>query len=156
MKQTRIRFLLLLALLAGVLGWVVAQIWPVLSGQELIVPMIAPISMWMFTLTLVAWSASLWRRLPPKVSYVLVDPHITMRSAALALTSSRIGALVFGFYFGIFLYNLLLLNSSASKVCIKLSIATALAGCLLVVVALWLEKICRIDATSNDVEQSPN
>ena len=73
-----------------------------------------------------------------------MHPLVAARTAALAMSASRVGAIAFGFYVGVFLSNALATDSTAGSDRIKLSAVTAIASLLTVIVALWLEKICRI------------
>jgi uncharacterized membrane protein required for colicin V production len=66
------------------------------------------------------------------------------------MSASRVGALAFGFYVGVFLANVVADYSSAGTDRIRISAITALASLLTAAVALWLERICLLKEPPND------
>jgi hypothetical protein len=60
--------------------------------------------------------------------------------------------LAFGFYLGVLLANLAAEYSSAGTNRIQISTVTAIASLLTAIVALWLERICRIKEPPADTD----
>jgi hypothetical protein len=73
-----------------------------------------------------------------------LEPVVAARSAALALSSSRVGSIALGFYGGVLLLNALTLDTEASHRCVRITSATVVASFVVLVVGLWLERICRL------------
>lgn len=143
-QQTKISLLVALAVLATAVGWSLAQLWPTWFGQGLPVSGGSALTMILVFITLLVWTLMTRARLAPDAKVNRLHPLVAARTAALAMAASRVGAIAFGFYVGVFLSNVLATESSAGTDRIKLSAVTAVASLLTVVVALWLEKICRI------------
>jgi hypothetical protein len=108
--------------------------------------------------TLLLWTVMTRARLKPGATLNRLHPIVAARSAALAMAASRVGSLAFGFYVGVLLANIAADYSSAGTDRIRISAATAIASLLTAVVALWLERICRVkeppskgDRRNNDV-----
>ena len=66
------------------------------------------------------------------------------RTAALAMAASRAGSLVAGFYAGVALASLPHRDTPAGLTTTWTSAASTLGAVVLVVVALWLEYMCRL------------
>jgi hypothetical protein len=143
-QQTKISLLIALAVLAASIGWSLAQLWPTWFSQGLPVPVGSALTMVLVFITLLVWTLMTRARLSPEAKVNRLHPLVAARTAALAMSASRVGAIGFGFYVGVFLSNVLASDSSAGSDRIKLSAVTAIASFATVVVALWLEKICRI------------
>jgi hypothetical protein len=144
MQQTKISILALLAILAAAVGWSLAQLWPKFVGQGMPVSIGSAIAMILVFVTLLIWTLMTRARLKPGVRINRLHPIVAARTAALAMSASRVGSLAFGFYVGVFLANVAAAYSSAGADRIQISAVTAIASFLTAIVALWLERICRI------------
>lgn len=144
MQQTKISMLAVLAVLAAAVGWSFAQLWPTIFGQGMPVSAGSAIAMIMVFITLLIWTLMTRARLKPGATINRLHPIVAARTAALAMSASRVGSLAFGFYVGVFLSNVVADYSSAGTDRIRISAITALASFLTAAVAIWLERICRI------------
>ena len=143
-QQTKISMLSVLAILSAAVGWSIAQLWPTFFEQGMPVSMGSAIAMILVFVTLLIWTLMTRVRLKPGASVNRLHPIVAARTAALALSASRVGSLAFGFYAGVFLANVAADYSSAGTDRIQISAVTSIASLLTVIVALWLERICQI------------
>ena len=157
-QQTKIGNLSLLAVLSSAVGWSIANLWPTFFGQGMPVSLGSAFAMVLVFVTLLLWTVMTRARLKPGTTLNRLHPIVAARSAALAMAASRVGSLAFGFYVGVLLVNIAADYSSAGTDRIRISAATAIASLLTAVVALWLERICRVkeppsngDRRNNDV-----
>jgi hypothetical protein len=102
------------------------------------------IAMVLVFVTLLIWTLMTRARLKPGATLNRLHPIVAARTAALAMSASRVGSLAFGFYVGVFLANIVAGYSSAGTDRIRISVVTAVASLLTAAVALWLERICQI------------
>jgi len=144
MQQTKISMLAVLAILAAAVGWSFAQLWPTFFDQGMPVSVGSAIAMVLVFLTLLIWTLMTRARLKPGATLNRIHPIVAARTAALAMSASRVGSLAFGFYVGVFLANIAADYSSAGADRIQISAVTAIASLLTAAVALWLERICQI------------
>lgn len=144
MQQTKVTMLAVLAILAAAVGWSFAQLWPTIFGQGMPVATGSAIAMILVFITLLIWTLMTRARLKPGTTLNRLHPLVAARTAALAMSASRVGALAFGFYVGVFLANIAADYSSAGTDRIRISAITAIASLLTAAVALWLERICRL------------
>jgi len=144
MQPTKISMLAVLAILAAAVGWSFAQLWPTFFGQGMPVSIGSAIAMILVFLTLLIWTLMTRARLKPGATINRLHPIVAARTAALAMSASRVGALAFGFYVGVFLANIAADYSSAGSDRIRISAITSIASLLTAAVALWLERICQI------------
>jgi hypothetical protein len=150
MQQTKISMLIVLAILAAAVGWSIAQLWPTFFSQGMPVSIGSAIAMILVCVTLLIWTLMTRARLKPGATINRLHPIVAARTAALAMSASRVGALAFGFYVGVFLANVVADYSSAGTDRIRISAVTAIASLLTAVVALWLERICLLKEPPND------
>jgi hypothetical protein len=143
-QQTKISMLSVLAILSAAVGWSIAQLWPTFFEQGMPVSMGSAIAMILVFVTLLIWTLMTRARLKPGASVNRLHPIVAARTAALALSASRVGSLAFGFYAGVLLANVAADYSSAGTDRIQISAVTSIASLLTVIVALWLERICQI------------
>ena len=101
MTPTRLRLLALIAVVAGVVGWVLATIADSIFERYLPVPWSAALAMWLLAVGLGMWGLIVRPRLQRKPGTEPLPPFVAARTAALALAASRVGAGVFGFYLGV-------------------------------------------------------
>jgi uncharacterized membrane protein required for colicin V production len=144
MQQTKISMLAVLAILAAAVGWSFAQLWPTFFGQGMPVGIGSAIAMILVFVTLLIWTLMTRARLKPGATMNRLHPIVAARTAALAMSASRVGSLAFGFYVGVLLSNMVADYSSAGTDRIRISAMTAVASLLTAAVALWLERICQI------------
>jgi len=152
MQPTKISMLAVLAILAAAVGWSFAQLWPTFFGQGMPVSIGSAIAMILVFLTLLTWTLMTRARLKPGATINRLHPIVAARTAALAMSASRVGALAFGFYIGVFLANIAADYSSAGSDRIRISAITSIASLLTAAVALWLERICQIKEPPTDSE----
>lgn len=144
MQQTKISMLMVLAVLAAAVGWSVAQLWPTFFGQGMPVSIGSAFAMILVFVSLLVWTLMTRARLKPGATINRLHPIVAARTAALAMSASRVGSLVFGFYVGVLLANLAADFSSAGTDRIRISAVTATASLLTAIIAIWLERICRL------------
>ena len=144
MQQTKISMLVVLAILAAAVGWSFAQLWPTFFGQGMPVSLGSAIAMILVFISLLTWTLMTRARLKPDAKVNRLHPIVAARTAALAMSASRVGSLACGFYVGVLLANLAADYSSAGTDRIQISAVTAIARLLTAIVAVWLERICRL------------
>lgn len=136
--------LVVLAILAAAVGWSFAQLWPTFFGQGMPVSVGSAIAMILVFVSLLTWTLMTRARLKPDAKVNRLHPIVAARTAALAMSASRVGSLACGFYVGVLLANLAADYSSAGTDRIQISAVTAIASLLTAIVAVWLERICRL------------
>lgn len=144
LAQTRISFLAVLSFISGAIGWAVANIWPAVFSQAFATPWLTAITMWLIASALLIWTLLARKKIKPEKGNPKLDPLLAARSAALAMSASRVGALALGFYVGILIENLLFSDSPASDERALICGLTALASLVTIIFGLWLEHICRL------------
>ncbi len=154
MTPTRLRLLALIAVAAGVVGWVLATIADSIFERYLPVPWSAALAMWLLAVALGMWALIVRPRLQRKPGTEPLPPFVAARTAALALAASRVGAGVLGFYVGVALVFVGDLPVPAAESGAWASAATALGGVAITAIALWLERMCRITDDDGDDEAS--
>ncbi len=145
MAPTRTRLLLLISISCLVLAWSVAALVDSLAGRYLPFPGTAAGAIWLLALALGMWSWIVRPRLLRKPGVEPLAPEVAARTVALALAGSRVGAGVFGCYAGFGLF--LLPDASAvdaARSGLVVCAFSALGGVALAIVALWLERMCRL------------
>lgn len=143
MKPTSLRLLAWLAVIAAALGWGLAN-WVDDMGRLISVPWLAPVTLWLFALTILWWARGTRARLDPNSGRPRMDPLVAARTAALALAGSRTGAIVFGLYAGIALRLISETAISAGRQGLLIAGLAALGALALAGASLYLERICRV------------
>ena len=159
MKPTRKRDLLLLALFASFVGATIERAYLSLTG------MIVPLSAWtpgavfMMTVALAIWAVTVRRRLmhlvrarhekqAPGTPFVMKEqplhPIVAARTVALAFAASRAGALLAGLYAGMAILLLRHWGTPDVEWRFVLAVITSVLSIVLIVVALWLERMCKL------------
>lgn len=110
------------------------------------VPWTAPATLAILALALAFWALGMRRRLRDGQ----VDPFVAARTAALAMAASRTGAIASGVYAGFLVWFVGQWWIEASRGRGIASAVAVVAGILVVVAALWLERICRIKGDGDD------
>ncbi|AHH93743.1 DUF3180 domain-containing protein [Kutzneria viridogrisea] len=144
MKFTRIRDLVAVAIIAGVLAWVgLRSLYSVLPT----LPKLAAIT---FGVLAVVEAIFAWQ-LRARIAEGKVQPLTAARAVALAKASSLVGALMFGVWGGVAAY---LLPQAATVTAAANDSVTAVIGligsAMLVGAALWLEQCCRTPDPPHD------
>ena len=155
-QETKVGSLILLAVLSAAVGWSVANLWPTFFGQGMPVSIGSAIAMILVFITLLLWTLMTRARLKPGAPMNRLHPIVAARSAALAMAASRVGSLALGFYAGVLLANLAADYSSAGADRIQISAVTATASLLTAIVALWLERICRVKEPPSNSDRRDN
>lgn len=147
-----------MAVLAGATGWSIARLWPTWTYTEMPVPVLTPILLSTFAGGLFSITLKVRSRLKDPAGRRELHPVFSTRTAALALAASRTGAVAMGFYAGVYLVNVLTLDSEASRTAAGNASPTVLVSAVIVALALWLERMCRLPndthtETSTNVKQ---
>ncbi len=138
------RLLLAIAAVLAAIGWGVTRLVDAYAGRSLPVPWTAPAVMVVLAIALALWARGTRDRLAGKPGTKRIEPLVAARSAALAMAASRTGAVVGGFYAGVAIALAPMWDVPYVRERILVSLA-ALGGAVLVVLgALWLERICRL------------
>ena len=155
---TRIRMLVLVAVIAAVTGWALTHIIDSLTGRAISVPWLASTCMWTLTVGLGIWTLLARPRLPrrdkvtgrPARPANPLPPLVAARTVALAMAASRVGAVVLGFYLGVAVGGLSKLSTEAGHASVVGGAVTAGAALVFTIIAVWLERLCRLPNDSDD------
>lgn len=150
MQPTRMRLLLLIAVIAAVLGWAAATMADALVGRYLPLPWSAAAAVWLMAVALAMWAWIVRPRLLRRPGTLPLPPYVAARTAALALAASRVGAGVTGVYAGVLVGLLSSLHIPAAQTGAWTAGVTALGGIAVTAAALWLERLCRIRDDDDD------
>ena len=170
MKSTKVVPLIALAAIGLAFGWVAVTLVDRFAGRILSVPWLAPATLWLLALAVLAWAVisrpSLMdpddragSRMRPATVTVAparrpvrkrMPPLVAARTAALAMAASRTGAVIGGFYLGIALALIRVIGTATGASSLSAAGASVLACVLLVVAALWLESMCRLRDRGDD------
>ncbi|MBA0053071.1 DUF3180 family protein [Streptomyces sp. AJS327] len=159
MKELRIRALLGLFLVAGVLSWAAARLWDTL-GTLPGVPVAAPVVLAAIAAVLLATALSLRSRLKAQREREPgakgVDPLMAARAALFAQASALVAALVAGMYGGTGVYLLLEGSNAPARGDQTLYAGlSVLAGAGVVAAAVFLERICKLPEDGDDDSTPP-
>lgn len=146
MTPTSVRLLATLVVVSAVAGWVVADLVDQGLGRTVPVPWTAAATLLILAVALFFWAIGTRRKLRDGHA----DPFVSARTAALAMAASRTGAVATGVYLGFLIWFAGHWWMEAARARGYASAAAVVAGLLMVLAALWLERICRI--TSEDDE----
>lgn len=159
MTPTRKRLLFAIAGIAVLCGVTSARAYLSLTTMFLSVRASTPVAMAVMCWALFWWTLLVRRRLMHiarakheaaktgtqfRMQEKPLEPLVAARTVALAFASSRVGSYLCGFYLGIALTYLGHLNVIDVRWSMILALATAIFSFLLVVVALWLERSCKL------------
>jgi hypothetical protein len=144
MRTTRVTTLVATAVVAVAVGWSGARVLAGLSGTAPRVPRGAPFAMVFLAAVLVTGALVMRRRVHHRRETTpLVSPDLAVRLLVLAKASSLVGAAVTGAYIGLAIYHLGALSIPLRRTEAVVAGFTALAGLVVIVTALWLERECR-------------
>lgn len=155
-RQLRIRVLVGLFAVAGVVSWAGARLWDTL-GSLPSVPVAAPIVLALIAVVLTATALSLRSRLRAqrerRPGAKGVDPLVAARALVFGQASALVAALVSGMYGGVGVFLLMeQLDVPARKDQAIYAGASVLAGAAVVAAAFFLERVCKLpedDDTGN-------
>jgi len=143
-KPTKIRMLLAVAVVAGLLSWSLARAWAARSGTVPQVPWSAAVVIGVFAAAVLAAAAFLRPRLRRRPGHRPLHPLVAARFAVLALASSRAGAALIGLYGGFAVSVLDDLDTDYRRRLAVVAGVCVAAGVLLTVAGLVLERVCRL------------
>ncbi|MCH9815300.1 MAG: DUF3180 domain-containing protein [Actinomycetia bacterium] len=152
MAPTRLNVLLLGALFAGLFGWALVRLTDSLAGRYVPVTWVAAIAVWLVAGALLWWILAARPRLQRRPGARSLSPQVATRTAALALASSRAGAIVAGAYAGVAVGFLPELNVPAGSSAAIAALVAALGGAAVAILGIWLERLCRIDSDDDGVQ----
>lgn len=152
---TRPRLLLILAVLATTAGWSITRLIDAFASRTLPIGPSAAVSMGALTLALLIWTLLARPRLLRRPGSTPMPPIVAARTAALALAASRTGALVLGCYAGIGMALVGRWSTDAGRRGALIAGLTALLALAFTVIALWLERLCRITDDSGARGSAP-
>jgi hypothetical protein len=153
-KELRIRVLVGVFAVAGVLSWAAARLWNAL-GTLPSVPVAAPVVLAIIATVLLATALSLRSRLKAQREREPgakgVDPMMAARAVLFGHASALVASLVAGIYGGVGVF-LLMDDSEAparqdQAIYAGLSVA---AGAAVVAAALFLQRVCRLPEDDDD------
>lgn len=144
MSTTRIRLLAAIAIVSAAAGWGFAAILDAIASRIVPVPWLAPATLWVLAVALLAWTLLSRPRLLRRPGSKPMPPLVAARTAALAMAASRTGSVVGGFYAGVLVGVLPSRSVPAGASSMWASGAAALGSVAVIAVALWLEHLCRI------------
>ena len=157
MKTTSIGLLVRIAFVSTLVGWLFDTSWQLLTGTLFRWAWGSWMAVLIADIAIISWAWSVRHRLPRKLvtdgkasvqrALAPLSPIIAARTAALALSGSRTGAAVGGFYFGCALYARF--DSSSATQHSTVSLLTMLMSIVMIVVSLWLEHRCQLPPNSD-------
>jgi hypothetical protein len=150
MTPTKVSTLGLFALVAFAGGYATAKLFDVAVNRNLPLPWSLPALMAILSLSIWLWARGTKARLEGRPGTKPIDPLIVARSAAIAMATSRTGALVGGFVVGVILallggWDVPYVREQIASA----ALATFFSGCA-VAAGLYLERICRVPPESTD------
>lgn len=146
MTPTSGRLLVTLVVVSAVAGWVVADLVDKALGRTVPVPWTAAATLAILAIALFFWALGTRRKLHDGHA----DPFVAARTAALAMAASRTGAVATGVYLGFLVWFAGNWWMEAARSRGFASAAAVAAGLLMVLAALWLERICRITSDGDE------
>jgi hypothetical protein len=160
-RPTRLSVLLLITGVTAVVAFAGIRVWDEYSELPG-VPVSAPITLSALATAVLATALALrnrlrqWRERRPGARHL--DPLVVARAAVLAKASSVVGSLFVGLYGGYGAYLLRDLELEPRRQRLVMCGLCVLAGLVLVVVALFLERVCRVPPPpkdEGDIERRP-
>ncbi|MFB7504257.1 DUF3180 domain-containing protein [Streptomyces broussonetiae] len=147
MRELRIRLLVGVFVVAGVLSWAGARLWNSV-GTLPSVPLAAPIVLALIAVVLVSTALSLRARLKAqrerRPGAKGVDPLMAARAVVFGQASALVAALVAGMYGGTGVFLLELLDIPARRDQAVYAGFSVVAGIAVIVAALFLERVCKL------------
>lgn len=141
---TKISMLVTLGAASSALGWSMNRLWPKWFNQSPSVPWLSAYMLVLMAIALLGWALHVRVRINPEPGKSRLDPLLAARTVALAMASSRVGSISSGFYLGFVVGSIVDFDSPAGRQRVIVSAIASLAAAGLVIVALWLERMCQI------------
>ncbi|MEV2216855.1 DUF3180 domain-containing protein [Streptomyces sp. NPDC050997] len=147
MRELRIRVLIGVFAVAGILSWAGARLWNSV-GTLPSVPLAAPIVLGLIAVVLLATALSIRARLKAqrerRPEAKGVDPMMAARAVVFGQASALVAALVSGMYGGTGVFLLESLDIPARRDQAIYAGFSVLAGIGVIVAAIFLERVCRL------------
>ncbi|MFJ5233362.1 DUF3180 domain-containing protein [Kitasatospora sp. NPDC088391] len=147
MKPLRLRLLLGITGITGLLSWGASRLWDTL-GTLPSVPRYAPYVLAAVAVVLLAVTLSLRSRLKAarerQRDAKRVDPLHAARALVLGQASALVSAVVTGIYAGTGAFLLGQLDNAARRSQAQTALFAVLAGAAVIAVGLWLQHVCRL------------
>ncbi|NUS76145.1 MAG: DUF3180 domain-containing protein [Streptomyces sp.] len=147
MRELRIRLLVGVFVVAGVLSWAGARLWASI-GTLPSVPLAAPIVLALIAVVLLSTALSIRARLKAqrerRPEAKGVDPLMAARAVVFGQASALVAALVAGMYGGTGVYLLESLDIPARRDQAIYAGFSVLAGIAVIAAAIFLERVCKL------------
>ncbi|NUQ95268.1 MAG: DUF3180 domain-containing protein [Streptomyces sp.] len=147
MRELRIRVLVGVFVVAGILSWAGARLWNSI-GTLPSVPLAAPVVLALIAVVLTATALSLRGRFKAqrerRPEAKGVDPLMAARAVVFGQASALVAALVAGMYGGTGVFLLELLDIPARRDQAIYAGFSVVAGIAVIVAAIFLERVCRL------------
>lgn len=147
MRELRIRVLVGVFVVAGVLSWAGARLWNSV-GTLPSVPLAAPIVLGLIAVVLLSTALSIRNRLKAqrerRPGAKGVDPLMAARAVVFGQASALVAALVAGMYGGTGVFLLELLDMPARRDQAIYAAFSVLAGFAVIAAAIFLERVCKL------------
>ena len=150
MTPTKISSLCVFAIVSGAVGYATAKIFDVLANRNLPLSWSLPALVGILALSIWLWTRGVASRLQGRPGTKPIDPLVVARSAAIAMATSRTGALVGGFVAGVIAALLGGWDVPYVREQIAAGAVTLVMSVLAVLAGLGLERACRVPPDSAD------
>lgn len=144
MKSTRILNLLWIFLIGASVGIFGPSIYENLTSRLIFIHLNTALAVFILNMTILFWGLNFRNRLKNRFKYQPVTAIVAARTTALAFAASRTGALLSGFYIGVAIFLIPALTNSANNQRLTNTLITAVFTLWLLLLGLWLEKICQV------------
>jgi hypothetical protein len=152
-RELRIRVLIGVFAVAGILSWAGARLWNSV-GTLPSVPLAAPIVLGLIAVVLLATALSIRARLKAqrerRPEAKGVDPLMAARAVVFGQASALVAALVSGMYGGTGVFLLESLDIPARRDQAIYAGFSVLAGIAVIAAAIFLERVCRLPEDDDD------
>ena len=153
MRELRIRVLVGVFVVAGILSWAGARLWNSI-GTLPSVPLAAPIVLALIAVVLLATALSLRGRFKAqrerRPEAKGVDPLMAARAVVFGQASALVAALVAGMYGGTGVFLLELLDIPARRDQAIYAGFSVVAGIAVIAAAIFLERVCKLPEDDDD------
>lgn len=153
MKPLRLRLLLGITAVTGLLSWGAARLWDSL-GTLPGVPVYAPLALAAIAVVLLAAAITLRARLKAvrerQPGAKGVDPLHAARALVLGQASALVSAVVTGIYAGVGVFLLGSLEVPARRDQAYTALYAVIAGAAVIAAALWLQHVCKLPEDHDD------
>lgn len=159
MNPTRMRLLFAIVVAGLLCGVTAARVYLAVTTMLLTVRITTPVAMGIMCSALLWWTLLVRRRLlhvarakheaansgtPFRMEERPLEPLLAARTVALAFAASRVGSYVCGFYVGVAITLFGHFEVMDVRWSFAMAVATAVICLVLVAVALWLERSCKL------------